>query len=103
MFEKPRDKISSTGLNKNVIIRVAKTDGDGKGVLYKLVTGLWCGGSVYILYQQLQQTLHTRTWDTLHKLTFTMLPLSEHHVKSDTVIPCTIKYFTPTACSDIKS
>ena len=48
-----------------------------------------CGGGVDILYQQLQQTLHTRTWDTLHKLTFTMLPLSEHHVKSDTVIPWT--------------
>ena len=62
-----------------------------------------CGGSVDILYQQLQQTLHTRTWDTLHKLTFTMLPLSEHHVKSDTVIPFTNIHFTPTACSDIKS
>ena len=41
MFKKPRDKISSTGFHKNVIIRVAKTDGDGRGVLYKLETGLW--------------------------------------------------------------
>ena len=38
MLGKPRDKISS---NKNVIIRVAQTDGDGRGVLYKLETGLW--------------------------------------------------------------